>query len=194
MNVLNTNEIVTICILQEIKIKLLSEKARLQRNGCALEEEYIEDAPEELPALPPKQSDDENVIEGSTTTYTFDELLEEQLNEPSPIEELVQRAEHLELNGVSEDDILNAENAVPRKEIQGKQPTFFARFNAWLIARSAWRARKYQIDYEYERTKADVVNMCYGIDFAVKLIDAEIERQRSGRAVKVEIPKAPEAL
>lgn len=186
-NILNSNELVTISILQQIKIDLLEEKARLQRNGNALEETYIEDAPEDFPEIKYQNEDqDGNVIVG---TVSFDELLEEQLNAPSPIEKLVQRAEHLEISGVNADDAINSENAEPRKAIKDKQPTFFARFNAWLIARTVWHVKKSQLEYEHERTKADVVNMCYGIDFAIKLINAEIERQKSGKAIQVEIPK-----
>lgn len=177
-NVLNSNELVTISILQQIKIELLTEKARLQREGRAIEEKYIEDEPQKDEYI-----SDESVIEG---TVTFEQLIEKQLNAPTPIEQLTHEAEKLNADKVetSEGEVIQ----MPKKA----KPSILAQFNAWLIARSAWRIRKSELDYEYNRTKADVAHMCYGIDFAIGIIDREIDRQKSGRAVQVEIPKASE--
>lgn len=173
-NILNSNELVTISILQQIKIGLLEEKARLQRNGSALEESYIEDEPQKSDYVL-----DENVIEG---TVTLAQLIDQQINAPTPIEALVQDA--VKLDDETADGIIT----MPKK----KKPSICAQFNAWLVARGAWRVRKEALEYEHERTKADVVNMCYGIDFAIKLINAEIERQKNGKAIQVEIPKVKE--
>lgn len=174
-NVLNSNELITINILQQIKIELLMEKARIQRDGRALEEPYIEEEPQKSDYV-----SDENLIEG---TVTFEQLLEKQLNAPSPIEELAREAEKI---NAGESDMSGEMIQMPKK----KKPSVFAQINAWLVARSAWRVTKSKLEYEYDRTKTDVLNMCSGIDFAISLIDREILRQREGKADKVEIPKS----
>ncbi|MDE6293829.1 MAG: hypothetical protein K2L88_04320 [Clostridiales bacterium] len=166
-NILSGAEIATITTLQFIKIALLEEKARLQRKGAALEEPDTGDEPEECDY-------NEQLIEG--TTVTFDQLLAMQIEAPLPVEELIENAEKL-ASGASPSDMIH----FPPK----KPANLRARCRAWFTAWTAWKVRKRELEHEHERTKADVVNMCYGIDFAIKLIDREIERQRSGDAIKV---------
>lgn len=171
-SVLNTNELVTISILQQIKIELLTEKTRIQRDGRAIEEKYLEDEPQKEEYL----SD-----EDTAGTVTFEQLIERQLNAPTPIEQLTHEAEKLSGNNIetSEDDMIQTP-----KKAKPPKPNKITRLHAWLAARSAWRIKKSQLVYEHDRTKADVVNMCHGIDFAIKKIDAEIERQRAGKDIK----------
>lgn len=170
-NVLNNLESATIITLQFIKIKLLEEKTRIQRKGSALEEPQIEDEP--------REGDfglGENVIKG---TVTFDQLISKFLNAPStPIENLVKEVG--KLKSISTETSLDKQKESPKAPAQ-----WWAKFNAWLVARSVWKVRKSELDFEYERTKADIVKMCYGIDFAINLIDKEIERQQSGKQYKV---------
>ena len=181
MAVLNTNELVTISILQEIKIKLLTEKTSIQRNGRALEEQYLEDEPDKEDFL-----GDEPLIEGS---MTFDQLIQQQLNAPTPIELLTHEAEKLvNQKSESKDEQQDGPIQMPEKsekEAKPPKPARITRLNAWLAARAAWRIKKSQLEYEHDRTKTDVVNMCSGIDFAIKLIDDEIERQKSGKELKI---------
>ena len=165
---LSVEESATILILQFIKIELLEEKARIQRKGAAIEELDTGDEPQESEYIPDKVQ--------AKGTITFNEFFEQQVNEPSPVEELIKKAENI-TSGTSPTDKIQ----LPPK----KPASLRARWCAWFTAWTAWKVRKQKFEYEYERIKTDVVNMCYGIDFAIKLIDREIERQRSGDAIKV---------
>ena len=179
-NILSSSEIATITVLQCIKIDLLLEKTRIQRDGAALEEPLIDDEPQESDYIP-----EERQIEG---VKTFDQLLEEQLEEPTPVEVLISEAEKLEpnaqKNATSEDKSSKSEKTAKKAE---KRPARWrAKFNAWLVARAAWRVKKHELEFEYDRTKADVASKCKTLDFAIGLIDREIERQSTGKAIKVD--------
>ena len=165
-NILNQAELVTISILQQIKIELLEKKAEKQRDGRALEEPEIDDDPQQEDFL-------QEQIEGAVT---WAQIIEGEIDLPTPIEELAKSAAKLE-------------PASDSKVIQARKPGLRARFNAWLIARNAWKVRKATLEREYERTKQDVKTYCNAIDAAIKIIDREIERQRNGTAIKVEPPK-----
>lgn len=198
MAILTVNELVIISILREIQIELLTEKARIQRNGRALEEENLEDEPEKADFIADKS------IEG---TVTFDQLIEQQLNEPTPIELLTHAAEKLDAEPPAQDERRSSEKtaneessskdpdeASDKKAAKKSKPSRITRINAWRTARAAWRIKKNKLEYEHDRTKADVVNMCYGIDFALKIIDREIDRQKNGQAPKVDTPPAREYI
>lgn len=182
-NILTTSELVTISILQSIKIDLLLEKARIQRNGTALEEQCIDAEPQEYDYFP---QSDEKLVAGATTT--FEALIDAQLNSPPS------KADDCQIS--IDEAITQAQDmvdtfAATKKKSKKSDKTVTAnvskvtRLHAWLAARGAWRVRRAMMDYEYARTKADVTNMCYGLDYCVGLLDREIERQSSKRGIKV---------
>lgn len=178
MRALKTSELVTISILQQIKIDLLDYKAHVQRNGRALEEPDIDDEPQEQDYM--------SVGEPTEGIMTFEQLIEEQVDAPSPIEELVSRAEQITAQTEPSEGAASDMISMPAKP---KPSRFWTKFNAWLVARSAWRIKKSNLEYEYERKKTDVENICSGLDYAIDLINKEIERQRNGQSVKIEEPK-----
>lgn len=164
-NILNTAELVTISILQQIKIELLEKKAEMQRNGRALEEPEIEDEPQQC-----------DFIVADANSVTWEKLIDGQINLPSPLEELAKSAAKLDESPQAKEG---------NKVIQMRKPGTRARLNAWLAARGAWRVRKSVLEHEYARTKSDTVIYCNAIDFAIKIIDREIERQRANHGIKI---------
>ena len=180
LNELSPFALVTVSILQGIKVDLLIEKARLQRDGAALVEPEYEPEPDQADYIP----SDQNLIEGGK--ISFDALISSAVNKQPPddkqigIDEAISEAEK-QLPKTSEEDMIH----MPKK--QAPQPTLRARIFAWLAARGVWKVRKAELDYEYGRTKQSVIDMCYGIDYAIGLIDREIKRQCSSGSVRVKV-------
>lgn len=183
--IITSAELVTISILQAIKVDLLLKKTELQKNGQVIEEDFLEDEPDVsmfIPDTPPK-------IESK---QTFDLLIEAQLKKSKEdaqitVDEAIQDAQKV-INQPQPQAQAQTQNQESAQQSAPKKEPFKqwqAQYYAFLASRGAWQVRKQQLDYDHKRKRIDSVNLCYGIDYAISLIDQEIERQRFGKGIKV---------
>ncbi len=177
--------------LLEVKTYALERKAELLKGGRAIAE----------PNIPP-QPVAEDFIEGDAEVVEVVEPLKLTMPEEPPKLE-GRTLKDLETVQINVDEVLNSpppkehesiKSAADEKKdqeqplsanIESNSPSPFKkekiskpklRFLSFLAALSEWRVQKWRAEYEYSRTKKEVLDSIYGYDDIIRYIDKELAK------------------
>ncbi len=171
--------------LLEIKVYALERKASLLKGGRGLQEPNVEAQPSQ-----------EDFLE--STAETVDQEL---LPAPQEIKKITQPIHNINDVQINLDDVLASKKPTsfigesPYLADEGREEVLEEckrnediillpkipikmRISSYLSALRDWRVKKKGLEYEYYRTKKEVIDCCYGYDDMIGFIDDLIERER----------------
>lgn len=174
--------------LLEIKVYALERKALLLKGGKGLQEPPIEEPPTQVDyiestaeiieqELLPAPEEIKKITEKSLK----DAVQEVQIN----LDDVLANKSKTSFIGESPKKADNSQEEV-REIHESKENTILLpkiplkmRISSYLSALHDWHIKKKDLQYEYYRTKKEVLDSCYGYDDMIDFIDSLIERERA---------------